>query len=179
MEALIVVDAQNEFSSGGLRPVPNHEDAVRNILSLVEKARRERRPIAWVRHYNKPNESKAFLPSAWGSEFSPGLGPVEGFGSERVFEKDVFGAFTGTSLEEWLRAERVDAVLIAGFYTHMCLSTSVREALVRGFGVSVDPKATGACGLSHALLGAQSADEVRRSALLQVAAMGATILGSL
>ena len=45
--ALIVVDAQNEFSSTGLRPVPGHAGALAAILDHVAAARAERRPIAW------------------------------------------------------------------------------------------------------------------------------------
>jgi len=175
VDALIVVDAQNEFSPAGKRPVPNHPAALAAILAHVEWARHERRPIAWVRHHNKPNESPAFIPKSWGAEFSPGLGPRSGFGPEALFEKDVYGAFTGTGLEEWLRSVHGNTVLIVGFYAHMCLSTSVREALVRGFTVAVDPEATGARDLDHPVLGRQTADEVRRSTLLHLTNMGATI----
>ncbi len=176
MNALIVVDTQNEFSPQGRRPVPNHGVALSGILAQVESARQQKRPIAWVRQHNKPNESKAFIPGEWGSELSTGCGPDSSLENEQLFQKDVYGAFTKTELETWLRARGVDTVLIVGFYTHMCLSTSVREALVRGFNVLVDPRATGACDLVHAMLGTQSADEVRRTALLQLAAMGATII---
>jgi hypothetical protein len=58
----------------------------------------------------------------------------------------------------------------------MCLSTSAREALSRGFHVSLDPEATGACDIEHALLGRQTAEEVRRSALLQLTNMGAFVI---
>lgn len=175
MQALLVIDAQNEFSAQGLRAVPNHAEALDRIHLIVEKARREQRPIAWVMHHNKPTESRAFVPGSWGAELSPGFGPRPGFGPEKLFEKDVYGAFTGTGLEQWLRASAINEVLIAGFYTHMCVSTSVREALVRGFEVVVDPDATGARDLEDDLLGRQSADEVRRSALLHLANMGAVI----
>jgi nicotinamidase-related amidase len=178
MQALLVVDAQNEFSASGLRPVPNHAAALDAIRRLAAVARRDGRPIVWIRHYNKPNESRAFVPGTWGSELSPGMGPEPGYGPERLFEKDVFGAFTGTGLEEWLRRLGVTEVLVAGFYTHMCVSTSVREALVRGFDVVVDPEATGARDLEDERLGRQSADEVRRSALLQLVNMGATVARS-
>src|SRR5215207_8620460 len=137
-QALIVVDAQNEFSSAGLRPVPNHESALHVILEHVAAARAEHRPIAWVQHHNRPDESRAFVPGSWGAEFSPGLGPQAGFGPETLFQKDVYGAFTGTELEDWLRANRVQSVVMVGFYTHMCLSTCAREALIRGFVVVVD-----------------------------------------
>lgn len=165
MRALLVVDAQNEFSEQGLRPVPNHAKALGHILRHVEAARVERRPIAWVRHHNKPHESKAFVPGSWGAEWSSGLGPTVGHGSERQFDKDVYGAFSGTGLEDWLRDLGVTEVLVVGFYAHMCLSTSVREALIRGFDVLVDPEATGARDLEDPVLGKLSADEARRSAL--------------
>ena len=175
MQALVIVDAQNEFSADGLRAVPNHAEALERIRARVAEARQNGRPVAWVRHYNKPNESRAFVPGTWGAEFSSGLGPHPGFGAERLFEKDVYGAFTGTDLEEWLREIGANSLLLVGFYTHMCLSTSAREALVRGFDVAVDPDGTGACDLAHELLGHQSADEVRRSALLQLVNMGVSM----
>jgi nicotinamidase-related amidase len=172
MRALIVVDVQNEFSAPGLRAVPNHGPALDRIHAHVEHARQERWAIAWVRHYNKPHESSAFVPGTWGAEFSPGIGPEAGFGPECIFEKDVYGAFTYTRLEEWLLANGVSDVLLVGFYAHGCVSTTAREALIRGFEVSIDPEATGACDMEHPLLGQQTADEVRRSALLHLTNMG-------
>ena len=178
MQALVVVDVQNEFSPSGLRPVPSHAEALEHIWFRVQEARRLNQPIAWVIHHNKPTESRAFVPGTWGAEPSPGLGPEPGFGPEKRFEKDVFGAFTATGLEEWLRSIGTESVLIVGFYTHMCLSTSAREALVRGFDVAVDPEATGARDLEDDLLGQLSADEVRRSALLHLKNMGVTMAQS-
>lgn len=176
MQALLVVDAQNEFSPKGLRAAPNHDSAVRAILAHAARARLEARPIAWIRHHNKPTESRAFIPGSWGAELTAGMGPRAGRESmERLFKKDVFGAFTTTILEQWLRELGVTGVLVTGFYAHMCVSTSVREALVRDFDVVIDPDATGARDLDHALLGAQSASEVRRTALLQLVNMGATL----
>ena len=175
MEALIVVDVQNEFSSEGLRPVSNHAEALERIRARIQEARRLNQPIAWVIHYNKPAESRAFVPGTWGAELSPGLGPQSGHAPEKLFEKDVFGAFTGTSLEEWLHAVGADRVLLVGFYTHMCVSTTAREALVRGFEVAVDPDATGTRALEDDLLGRLTADEVRRSALLHLKNMGVAI----
>jgi nicotinamidase-related amidase len=174
-QALLVVDVQNEFSAAGKRAVPNHDAALAAIREHVDLARRQRRPIAWVQHHNKPNESPAFVPGSWGAQLSEGFGPEANYGPERVFQKDVFGAFTGTNLDEWLRANDVTSVLIVGFYAHMCLSTSVREALVRGFDVTVDPKATAARDLEDGVLGSQTAEDVKRSALLQLTHMGASV----
>jgi nicotinamidase-related amidase len=176
MQALVLVDVQNEFSPQGLRAVPNHDAAVRRIQFHVQQARKEKRPVAWVQHHNRPNESRAFVPDTWGAELSPGMGPQSGFGQETLFVKDVFGAFSATGLEDWLRALNVSQVLIVGFYAHMCLSTSVREALIRGFDVFIDPEATGARDLADPILGRQTADEVRRAALLHLTNMGANVV---
>ena len=175
MQGLLVVDAQNEFSAAGLRPVPNHAEALEAIGIHVWQARREGRPIAWVRHHNRPHESKAFVPGSWGAELSPGLGPETGYGPEQLFEKNVFGAFAASGLESWLREHGVDEVLIVGFYAHMCVSTSAREALIRDFAVRLDPDAVGAADLADPRLGTLTADEVRRTALLHLKHMGATL----
>src|SRR5580692_4514155 len=164
MQALVVVDVQNEFSATGLRPVPNHADALEHIHFRIQQARQLRQPIAWIIHYNKPTESRAFVPGTWGAQPSPGLGPQPGFGPEKRFEKAVYGAFTGTGLEEWLRSVGAQSVLLVGFYTHMCLSTSAREALVRGFDVAVDPDATAARDRGDRLVAERRADEVHRTA---------------
>jgi nicotinamidase-related amidase len=175
-KALMVVDAQNEFSAAGRRTVPNHSAALAAIQRQVDRAREDKRPVAWVRHYNKPNESPAFVPGTWGAEFSPGLGPQIGFGPEALFEKDVYGAFAGTSIDEWLRTHGVQSILIVGFYAHMCMSTSAREALSRGYDVFLDAEATGACNIENDLFGGQTAEEVRRSALLHLTHMGAVVV---
>lgn len=180
MQALVVVDAQNEFAPQGQRTVPNHAEALEAIVLRMEDARREGRPIAWVRHYNTPEEnagreSPAFERGTWGAEFSPGLGPLAGRAEEIEFQKSVYGAFTGTDIGSWLERVGADDVLLVGFYTHMCVSTTAREALMRGLQVSVDPNGTGATTISHALLGTLPADEVRRTALLQLNHMGVAI----
>jgi nicotinamidase-related amidase len=176
MQALIVIDAQNEFSEGGKRPVPFHGTTLARIQWQVARARERNQPIAWLQHYNKPHESPAFARNSWGAELSPGLGPKPESQLEKLFTKEVFGAFYDTDLEDWLRSLGAQELLMTGFFSHMCLSTSAREALVRGFSVFVDPNATGAHDLVHPILGTQTADEVRRSALLQLSDMGVTIM---
>lgn len=187
MQALIVIDVQNEFSPRGKRPVPNYDTALSAIRRQVAQAREKGRPIAWIRHHNKPTESPAFMPGSWGAEFAPGFGPQpganpngagqQGTNLEKEFHKDVYGAFTGTDLGAWLSDLGIQEVLIVGFYTHGCVSTTSREAIMAGLDVFLDPEATGACDMEHPALGRLTADEVRRSALLQLVNMGAGILG--
>lgn len=175
METLIVIDAQNEFSDKGNRPVPNFKSAVQVISKRVEEARNENRPIAWVRHFNKPHESKAFIPGTWEAEFYSGFGVKAGRLMEVEFQKNVYGAFTGTEIASWLKKMGSDTIMIVGFYTHGCVSTTAREAIMLDLNVILDPEGTGSCDMQHELLGKLNADDVRRSALLQLANMGAKI----
>jgi nicotinamidase-related amidase len=180
MQTLIVVDAQNEFSAEGNRPVPNHTQALEAIQRRVEDARREGRPIAWVRHHNPPidptpTSRPAFQPGTWGAEFSPGLGPLADRAEEAEFVKNIYGAFTGTNIGSWLEQQGSDDVLLVGFFAHMCVSTTAREALMRGLHVAIDPEGTGGYPWRHALLGEQTAEEVQRTALLQLNHLGVAI----
>jgi nicotinamidase-related amidase len=175
MQGLVIVDAQKEFGPGGRREVENHGEALATIRARLEDARREGRPIAFVRHHNVGPDIDAFVPGSWGAEFSDGLAALPGRPQEIEFVKEVIGAFTTTGLEAWLREHGCDEVLLVGFYAQQCLSTSAREAYVRGFRVAVDPDGTSSRALRHPLLGEQSAAEVKRSALLHLAGIGVEI----
>lgn len=175
MQALIVIDVQNEFSSVGKRPVPAHDATLAAIQQQVDYARDHGMPIAWVRHFNQPHESPAFVPGTWGAEFSPGFGPLSSSEAETEFQKNVYGAFTGSDIGNWLQSKNIDEVIIVGFYTHGCVSTTAREALMAGYTVFIDPVATATCSITHGLLGMLTAEEVHRSALLHLFNMGITI----
>jgi nicotinamidase-related amidase len=173
---LVVIDAQNEFSAGGKRPVVDHGQALAAIRRRVAEARSAGRPIAWIRHHNRPDESPAFEPGSWGAELSDGLGPDPARGQEEtLLEKETSGAFAGTALDGWLTSHGSREILLVGFFTFGCLSTTAREALDRGYAVAIDPDGTASIGLTHELLGRLEAAVIRQSALLQLNQMGAAI----
>ena len=119
MEALIVIDAQNEFSPEGAMAAADHAMVLGEIAGRVASARADGSPIAWIVHNNAANVER-FSPGSWGAELSPGLEPMAG---EPVFTKTVYGALTGTSLGSWLDEKGADSVELVGFLTHMCIST--------------------------------------------------------
>jgi nicotinamidase-related amidase len=175
MKALIIIDVQNEFSPEGKRPVPGHGAVIEVIREKASQARADGLFIAWIMHLNRPDESPAFVPGTWGAELVEGFGPDKDSTREVLFEKDVYGAFTGTQIGQWLALRNVNEVEIMGFYTHGCVSTTAREAIMARLGVQIDIRATGTCAIEHEILGVLGADEVKRSALLQLANMGACI----
>jgi len=60
----------------------------------------------------------------------PELSPLP---DETVFDKAGYGAFGRTGLEQRLRAAGIFNLVIVGLTTDCCISTSLREALDRGF----------------------------------------------
>jgi nicotinamidase-related amidase len=170
MEALVVIDVQNEFSPGGAMAVEGHAAALEEIAGRVARARDAGQPIAWILHNNGPDAAR-FRPGSWGAELSPGLEPADG---EPTFVKTVFGALTGTELGTWLEQRGADAIELVGFLTHMCVSTTAREGLMRGLAVAIDAKATGTRAIESSV-GAFTADVIHRSALAQLETMGVTI----
>lgn len=175
MQALIIVDAQNEFSTEGKRPVENFNQVVQVISLRVKEARTKGKPIAWVRHFNKPTEDPAFIPNSWGSEFIPGMGPLKDSVQEKEFQKDVYGAFTGSTIGKWLDVAGITEVVIVGFYTHGCVSTTAREAIMRDYSVLIDPEATSSFAMKNEFLGNFTAEEVHKSAIMHLVNMGAKL----
>jgi len=175
MQTLVIIDAQNEFSDKGQRPVPAFSEAVEVIKQRVARARKVKSPIAWVRHFNRPDESPAFMPGTWGAEFLPGLKPELNSPVEKEFHKEVFGAFTGTQLQQWLKEIGSEEILITGFYTHGCVSTTAREGLMAGLIVRIDPQATGTRAMEFPGLGEISAEQSRSAAVLHLQNMGVIV----
>ena len=170
MEALVVIDVQNEFSPAGAMAVEGHAAALEEIAGRVADASAAGRPVAWILH-NNPAGAGRFEPGSWGAELSPGLKPAAG---EPVFVKTVFGALTGSELGSWLDEKGSDAIELVGFLTHMCVSTTAREALMRGLAVAIDAKATGTWAIESSV-GSFPAELMHKSALAQLETMGVTI----
>ena len=69
-----------------------------------------------------------------GHEIVAALAPIAG---EPVIDKHGKGAFYATELEPMLRHRRIEALLVAGVTTEVCVHTTVREANDRGFRCAV------------------------------------------
>ena len=65
-----------------------------------------------------------------GHEIVAALAPIAG---EPVIDKPGKGAFYATELEPMLRHRRIEALLVAGVTTEVCVQTTMREANDRGF----------------------------------------------
>jgi nicotinamidase-related amidase len=58
--------------------------------------------------------------------------------AEPIIEKELPNAFAGTDLQAQLAATGRKNIVLAGFMTHMCVSSTARAALDLGFRTTVD-----------------------------------------
>lgn len=140
--ALIVIDAQQEyFAPIGKVVLPQGPPAVKKIAEALAWARAEKLPVIHVVHESRRPNATTFAPGSPALEIHPDARPAPG---EPVVQKHLPGSFTGTPLEELLRAQGIERVLIAGFMTQMCVDTTARQAAHLGFQVTVLSDATAA-----------------------------------
>lgn len=130
--ALVVIDAQKGFHDPfwGDR---NNLDAEKNIKSLLRFFRETQAPVIHIQHLSIEPKSP-LRPSQPGVEFIDGIEPKLG---ERIFQKNVNSAFIGTGLEAFLVEQKIKSLVLVGFTSDHCVSTSARMAANLKFQVAV------------------------------------------
>src|SRR3954463_6672299 len=118
---LILIDVQEGFDAAywGER---NNPDAERKIEQLLARWRASHRPVIHVRHDSVEPDS-ALRPDSPGNTIKDEATPAPG---EPIVGKNVNSAFIGTDLEARLRAHTSDTVVLCGFTTNHCVSTTAR-----------------------------------------------------
>ncbi|WP_417378773.1 cysteine hydrolase family protein [Gimesia sp.] len=158
--ALLVIDVQNEYFTGAL-PITYPAGHLEQILVAMDAAAAKQVPVIVVQHHMTDPEKPFFQKGTPGWELHPEVAKRP---CEVLIEKTLPGSFTGTELEDWLRARNIDTVTIAGYMTHMCCDTTARQAVHRGFTVEFLSDATGTLALSNSA-GEVTAEELQRSIL--------------
>jgi nicotinamidase-related amidase len=126
--ALVLIDHQREYDDGGL-PLAGIKPAVAECAALLELARRKGALVIHVQHL-APAGAPLFDSAGPFVEFIPGIGPMPG---EAVVSKALPNSFAGTTLQAALAEAGCKQLVIAGFMTHMCVSTTTRAAAELGY----------------------------------------------
>jgi nicotinamidase-related amidase len=155
--ALLVIDVQNEYFTGAL-PITHPAGHLEAILKVMDTAE-GKIPTAVIRHHS--TELPIFRKGSHEWELHP---EVAARPRDILIDKTLPGSFTGTPLEDWLRAQGITTVTIAGYMTHMCCDTTARQAVHRGFKAEFLSDATGTLTLSNSA-GEVTAEELHRSIL--------------
>lgn len=135
--ALIVVDAQREYLDGKL-PLSGIEPALKQIKSLLQRARTCGSDIYFIRHIVAPG-APIFNPDSPYFQIIDEVAPLPG---ENIVDKHHPSSFAGTNLDALLKKAGHDKLVITGFMTHACISTTTRAAAELGYRNTV---VSGAC----------------------------------
>lgn len=171
--AVIVIDAQREYVDG-LLPLEGVAPALAALARLLAAARAAGTPVIHIAHRGKEGSGGPFDPAGPGYAFADEAAPAAG---EAVIAKGLPNAFAGTDLLETFRATSRRSVILAGFMTHMCVSTTARAALDLGVPAYVAADATATRALPDPEGGADiPAAAVHRAALAEIADRFASVV---
>jgi nicotinamidase/pyrazinamidase len=161
MDALIVVDVQNDFCPEGALAVPDGDAVVGPINRLMEEL-----PFTVATRDWHPRDHSSFAEQGgpWpvhcvqetgGAELHPKLhtsaiDAVVDKGQGRHDEG--YSGFEGTELERLLRDRDVDTVHVTGLALDYCVRATALDARRAGFRVVLHPEATRAIGDEEATL---------------------------
>lgn len=160
--ALLVVDAQNAFAAPG-GPLAEKGldlsdaiDAVPRVQEAIDLARALGLTVAFSRSVRDPDQGEdpaerfAIVPDVdrgdticqagdWDAQYVDGVDPRPG---EYEVVKQGFDAFVGTDLDYYLRTDGVDAIVLCGFVSDVCVEGTARGAHERGYDLALVGDAT-------------------------------------
>lgn len=155
---LIIIDAQREYVDGKL-PLAGIEASIREAAVLLERARKAGTPVIHVMHRGKAG---LFDPATPYYKIVPQLRPVAG---EAVVEKTLPNAFAGTDLVKVIERTGRKNLILIGYMTHMCVSSTARVALDLGFRTTIVAGATATRNLPDGKDGVIPASTVQAASL--------------
>jgi nicotinamidase-related amidase len=127
-----------DVQPGILERVPNHEEYLANVTSMVARARDKGLPIIFVVvgfRPGAPEASAAMKERARGLvNAHPAIEPQE---DDFVVVKRRVSAFTGSDLEVVLRAQNIGHMVLAGIATGGVVLSTLREAVDKDYKITV------------------------------------------
>ncbi len=131
--AMLLVDVQKGVNDtsyyGGSKGRRNNLNAENNIIHILTEWRLSDRQVAFTKHNSRETNSPLKLSLDSGQQLD-GMEPEVG---DIVVKKDVNSGFIGTSLELDLRRAGIQRLVVMGFFTNICIETTVRMAGNMGF----------------------------------------------
>ena len=168
--ALIMIDCQNTYRDG-IMQLEGVEDALRNAKQLLDRARKAGSPIFHIQH--DAGVGSPYDLTASNGQISDIVAPQD---DEPVIVKRYPDSFSSTDLENQLQALGSKNLILAGFMSHMCVSSTARGGFDRGYSVCVVENTTATRELPDGKGGMIPASEVQRTSLRGLADLVAIIV---
>ena len=152
---------KNEYFNGQL-PVTYPAGSLPNILKVMRTAADQGIPIVIIQHTEPAADTTLFKKGSAEWQLHPDVAQLP---HDVLIEKNLPGSFTGTQLENWLRQQDIETLVIAGYMTQMCCDTTARQAIHLGFSVEFLADATGTLAFENQA-GSATAEELHRTVLV-------------
>jgi nicotinamidase-related amidase len=133
---VILIDCQNTYTRGPLE-LDGVQTALDQVEALLDRARSAGVPIVHIQHDAGPGS-----PYDVREEIGAIVDRVAPRAGERTIVKSYPNSFTATSLDSVLKQHPERPLLLAGFMTHMCVSSTARGAFSLGYAPTVVASAT-------------------------------------
>ena len=146
--ALLLIDIQRDYFPDGRHPLVGSDRAADAASSVLAGFRARSEPIVHVQHSWDEPDAAYLKPGTAGFDHDERVAPA--VGGEPVVIKESPNAFVETDLEQRLRGDGIDQLVVAGMMTSMCVDATVRAAVDLGFEVTVVGDACAAPNLEHA-----------------------------
>jgi nicotinamidase-related amidase len=144
--ALLVIDVQNEYVSGGL-PIeyPDVHRSLANIANAIDAARDNFIPVVVVQNTAPPG-APIFGKGTPGWQLHES---VTSRSHDHYVEKRLPSAFAGTDLGEWVAKNGIDTLVVVGYMTHNCDDSTIRHAVHAGIAVEFLEDAAGSVSYAN------------------------------
>lgn len=126
--ALVIIDVQVELFQNFVNPLYKADGLIKNIKSLIEKARVSKTPVIYVQHTESDEESMGKGKPGW--QIHQEVRPLK---EDTVVLKYTPDSFHNTNLHEILSSKNIDKIVIAGLQTEYCIDTTCRRAYILGY----------------------------------------------
>jgi nicotinamidase/pyrazinamidase len=171
--ALVIVDVQRDFLPGGRLAVKGADRIVESVNRYARLAARGGIPIFLTRDWH-PSRHSSFAERGgpWPEHCVAGTSGAE-FADELEIppgsvvvskgahpDRDAYSGFEGTELHERLRERGIERLFVAGVATDYCVLHTVRDAISKGYRVTVLSDAVSAVDARPGD-GARALDEMR------------------
>lgn len=156
--ALIVIDVQNEYFTGGLiSGYPNPAMVLDNIGLAMDAARAAGVPVLVVQH-TAPDGAPIFQKGQPEWDLHD---VVKNRPYDQLMEKTRDSVFAETDFAAWLEERQIDTLSILGYMTQNCNAATIYQAARLGYTVEMLGDASGAVAYQNAA-GSASAEEIHR-----------------
>jgi nicotinamidase-related amidase len=142
--ALIAVDIQNDYFAGGKWILEGVDAAADNARDVIEAARTNGDLVVHIRHETLAKDAPFFVPDTEGAQLHPKAANLPG---ERVILKHYMNPYRETDLRQILEDHGIEAVVVVGNMSHMCIDAVTRASVDFGYRTTVVHDACATHGL--------------------------------